>query len=311
MTSETPRAKIRTMATPNLDDFAQFAAVAAAGGFRAAAQTKNLSASSLSEAVRRLESDLGVRLLNRTTRSVTPTEAGQRLLDRLTPALEELARAADDLVTESGQVSGTLRLNVPGIVAWHILPPIAAQFLVAHPGIRMEVTTQDELVDILAAGFDAGIRYEERIDRDMIAVPIGPRRQRFACVAAPAYLDRHGTPRHPQDLAGHQRLGHRFASGRLAAWDFERGGRRYRIAPDGPLIATSMQMEIAAAVAGLGIVAGFEEFFTAELARGMLVEVLSDWMEPFSGPSLYYHSRRLMPAPLRAFIDFIRTDNAS
>jgi DNA-binding transcriptional LysR family regulator len=295
------------MATPNLDDFAHFAAVAAAGGFRPAAQARNLSASSLSEAVRRLESDLGVRLLNRTTRSVTPTDAGQRLLDRLTPALAELAHATDDLVTETGRVSGTLRLNVPGIVAWHVLPPIAARFLVAHPGIRLEVTAQDELVDVLAAGFDAGIRYEERIDRDMIAVPIGPRRQRFACVAAPAYLDRHGTPRHPRDLAGHQRLGHRFASGRVAVWDFERGNRRYRIAPDGPLIATSMQMEIAAAVAGLGLAAGFEEFFAAELAQGSLVEVLADWMEPFPGPSLYYHSRRLMPAPLRAFIDFIRT----
>jgi DNA-binding transcriptional LysR family regulator len=241
------------MATPNLDDFAQFAMVAEAGGFRAAAQARNLSASSLSEAVRRLEGDLGVRLLNRTTRSVTPTEAGRRLLDRLAPALAELAHAADDLVAESGRASGTLRLNVPGVVAWHVLPPIAARFLVAHPGIRMEVVAQDELVDVLAAGFDAGIRYEERIDRDMIAVPIGPRRQRFACVAAPAYLDRHGTPRHPRDLAGHQRLGHRFANGRLAAWDFERGNRRYRIAPDGPLIATSMQMEIAAAVAGRGI----------------------------------------------------------
>lgn len=295
------------MTSPNLDDFAQFAAVAEAGGFRAAAQARNLSASSLSEAVRRLEGDLGVRLLNRTTRSVTPTEAGRRLLDRLTPVLAELAHAADDLAADSGRVSGTLRLNVPSIVAWHILPPITAQFLTACPGIRMEVIAQDELVDVLAAGFDAGIRYEERIDRDMIAVSIGPRQQRFACVAAPAYLDRHGTPRHPRDLAGHQRLGHRFASGRLAAWDFERGGRRYRIAPDGPLIATSMQMEIAAAVAGLGIAAGFEEFFAAELARGTLVEILSDWMEPFPGPSLYYHSRRLMPAPLRAFIDFIRT----
>jgi len=296
------------MAAPNLDDFAQFAAVAAAGGFRAAAQARNLSASSLSEAVRRLESDLGVRLLNRTTRSVTPTEAGQRLLDRLAPALEELTHAADDLVADSGQVSGRLRLNVPGIVAWHILPPIAARFLAAHPGIRMEVTAQDELVDVLAAGFDAGIRYEESIDRDMIAVPIGPRQQRFACVAAPAYLDRHGTPRHPRDLVGHQRLGHRFASGRLAMWDFERGSRRYRIAPDGPLIATSVQMKVAAAVAGLGIAAGFEEFFATELARGTLVEILSDWMEPFPGPSLYYHSRRLMPAPLRAFIDFVRAD---
>jgi DNA-binding transcriptional LysR family regulator len=298
------------MAAPNLDDFAQFAAVAEAGGFRAAAQARNLSASSLSEAVRRLESDLGVRLLNRTTRSVTPTEAGRRLLDRLTPALAELAHAADDLTAESGRTSGTLRLNVPGIVARHVLPPIAARFLLAHPGVRLEVTGQDDFVDILAAGFDAGIRYEESIDRDMIAVPIGPRRQRFVCVAAPAYLERHGTPRHPRDLAAHHRIGHRFASGRMIVWDFERGGRRYRLAPEGPLVSNSIEMATAAAIAGLGIATGFHEFFAAELARGTLVEILSDWMEPFPGPSLYYHSRRLMPAPLRAFIDFIRTDDA-
>ncbi|WP_066589768.1 LysR family transcriptional regulator [Sphingomonas pruni] len=299
------------MASPNLDDFAQFAAVAEAGGFRAAAQARNLSASSLSEAVRRLEGDLGVRLLNRTTRSVTPTEAGRRLLDRLTPALAELAHAADELAAESGRTTGTLRLNVPGIVARHVLPPIAARFLAAHPGVRLEISAQDDFVDILAAGFDAGIRYEESIDRDMIAVPIGPRRQRFVCVAAPAYLERHGTPRHPRDLSAHQRIGHRFASGRMIVWDFERGGRRYRLAPEGPLVSNSIEMATAAAVAGLGIATGFHEFFAAELARGSLVEILADWMEPFPGPSLYYHSRRLMPAPLRAFIDFIRTDDAS
>lgn len=299
------------MASPNLDDFAQFAAVAEAGGFRAAAQARNLSASSLSEAVRRLEGDLGVRLLNRTTRSVTPTEAGRRLLDRLTPALAELAHAADELAAESGRTTGTLRLNVPGIVARHVLPPIAARFLAAHPGVRLEISAQDDFVDILAAGFDAGIRYEESIDRDMIAIPIGPRRQRFVCVAAPAYLERHGTPRHPRDLSAHQRIGHRFASGRMIVWDFERGGRRYRLAPEGPLVSNSIEMATAAAVAGLGIATGFHEFFAAELARGSLVEILADWMEPFPGPSLYYHSRRLMPAPLRAFIDFIRTDDAS
>jgi DNA-binding transcriptional LysR family regulator len=296
------------MATPNLDDFAQFAAVAAAGGFRAAAQANNLSASSLSEAVRRLEGDLGIRLLNRTTRSVTPTEAGQRLLERLAPALAELAHAADDLVADTGQVTGTLWLNVPGIVAWFILPPIAVRFLAAHPGVRLEVTAQDEFVDILAAGFDAGIRYVESIDRDMIAVPIGPRRQRFTCVAAPAYLERHGTPQHPRDLARHQRIGHRFSSGRLIVWDFERGDQRFRIAPEGPLVANALQMERAAVLAGLGIATGFEEFFADDLARGTLVEILRDWMEDFPGPSLYYHSRRLMPAPLRAFIDFVRAD---
>jgi DNA-binding transcriptional LysR family regulator len=296
------------MPSPNLDDFAQFAAVAAAGGFRAAAQAKNLSASSLSEAVRRLESDLNVRLLNRTTRSVTPTEAGQRLLDRLTPALAELEHAADDLIAEADRPTGTLRLNVPVVVAKYVLPPIAARFLAAHPGVRLEVDAQDAFVDVLAAGFDAGIRYEESVDRDMIAIPIGPRRQRFVCVASPAFLARHGVPDHPRDLAGLPRIGHRFASGRLIVWEFERSGQRFRLAPEGPLIANTLEMELAAVVAGLGAAVGFAEFFAAELARGELVEILDDWQEDFPGPLLYYHSRRLMPAPLRAFIDFARAE---
>ncbi len=298
------------MPNPNLDDFAHFAAVAAAGGFRAAAQAKHLSASSLSEAVRRLESDLNVRLLNRTTRSVTPTEAGRRLLERLAPALAELAHAADDLIAESDRPTGTLRLNVPVVVARYILPPIAARFLAAHPGVRLEVDAEDSFVDVLAAGFDAGIRYEESVDRDMIAIPIGPRRQRFVCVAAPAFLARHGTPTHPRDLAGLARIGHCFPGGRLIVWEFERGRQRVRIAPEGPLIANALEMELAAVVAGLGVAVGFAEFYAGELASGALVEILADWQEDFSGPLLYYHSRRLMPAPLRAFIDFVRADRA-
>jgi len=298
------------MTTPSLDDIALFAAVAEAGGFRTAAQKRGLSASSLSDAMRRLEADLGVRLLNRTTRSVTPTDAGRRLLERLRPALSEIDDAVDGAAADADQPSGTLRLNVPTIVARYILPSIAARFLAAHPGIRLEVTAQDSFVDILAAGFDAGIRYEESIARDMIAVPIGPARQCFAVGAAPAYLERHGTPRHPRDLADHARIGHRFTNGSLAIWDFERGGRRFRIAPDGPLIASSVEMSLAAAEAGLGLIAIFEEVLADSFAKGTLVRVLQDWTEDFSGPSLYYASRRLMPAPLRAFVDFVKAIRA-
>ena len=296
------------MALPSLDDVALFALVAEAGGFRTAAQRRGLSASSLSDAIRRLEADLGVRLLNRTTRSVTPTEAGRRLLARLRPALAEIGDALDGAGAEADQPTGTLRLNVPTIVARHILPPIAARFLAVHPGIRLEVTAQDSFVDILAAGFDAGIRYEESIARDMIAIPIGPARQRFAVAASPAYLTRNGTPRHPRDLADHARIGHRFAGGSLAIWDLERGGRRFRIAPDGPLIASSIEMELAAAEAGLGLIATFEDVLAGAFAKGTLVRVLEDWTEDFPGPSLYYPSRRLMPAPLRAFVDFVKAD---
>ena len=182
------------MASPDLADLDAFAAVARARGFRGAAARRGVSASSLSEAVRRLEARLGVRLLNRSTRSVTPTEAGARLLERLGPALAEVAAALDSVGGTDGSASGTLRLNVPTIVARHVLPPLVGPFLLAHPGIRLEVSADDSFVDVLAAGCDAGIRYEERVERDMIAVPIGPRRQRFVTAAAPAYLAARGAP---------------------------------------------------------------------------------------------------------------------
>jgi DNA-binding transcriptional LysR family regulator len=296
---------------PNLDDIRLFAAVAEAGGFRTAAAARNISASSLSDAVRRLEGDLGVRLLNRTTRSVTPTEAGQRLLDRLRPALAEIADAVDGLAVRDGQPSGTLRLNVPSIVARYILPPIIARFLAAHPGIRMEITAEDSFLDVLAHGFDAGIRYEESIAKDMIAIPIGPKRQRFAVAGSPAYLAARGVPKHPRDLAGHDRIGHRFANGHIAVWDFERGGKRFRLAPEGPLIASNHEIELAAAIAGLGLIASFAEVIQPEIDSGALVLVLADWHEDFPGPSLYYHSRRHMPEPLRAFIDFVKAEGTT
>ena len=176
------------MSSPDLSDLDAFVAVARARSFRGAAGLRGVSASSLSDALRRLEARLGVRLLNRTTRSVTPTEAGERLLERLGPALGEIAGALDAVNSFRDSPTGTLRLNVPSIVARHILPPIACRFLLAHPGITLEVTAEDSFVDVLAGGFDAGIRYEERIERDMIAVPIGPRRQRFVVAAAPSYL---------------------------------------------------------------------------------------------------------------------------
>src|SRR5579859_4890740 len=178
------------MAEIDLSDLDAFAAVARARSFRGAASLRGVAASSLSEAVRRLEARLGMRLLNRTTRSVTPTEAGQRLLERLTPALGEVAAAVDAVNDFRETPSGTLRLNVPTIVAYAILPDIAGRFLAAHPGITLEVTAQDDFIDVLAAGYDAGIRYGERLERDMIAVPIGPRTQRFVVAAAPAYLPR-------------------------------------------------------------------------------------------------------------------------
>jgi len=296
------------MSEPDLSDLSAFVAVARARGFRQAAVVRGVSASSLSEAIRRLEGRLGVRLLNRTTRSVTPTEAGQRLFDRLRPAFGEITSALDALNSFRDSPTGKLRLNVPSIAAREILPALLPRFLAAHPGITLEVTTNDTFIDVLAAGFDAGIRYDERIERDMIAVPIGPRRQHFMAAAAPAYLAGRGEPKHPRDLLKHACIGHRFDSGALAAWEFERRGEVIRITPDGPLIASVIELERSAAVAGLGVIYTFEEFLRPAIQSGTLVPVLQDWWQSFSGPFLYYPSRTHMPGPLRALVDFLRDE---
>jgi DNA-binding transcriptional LysR family regulator len=295
------------MTEPDLADLNAFAAVARYRSFRGAATVRGASASTLSEAVRRLETRLGVRLLNRTTRSVTPTEAGVRLLERLVPALREVAAAVDAVNGFRDTLTGTLRLNVPTAVARLILAPIVEGFLKANPGITIEITTEDSFIDVLAAGFDAGIRYEERLEQDMIAVPIGPRLQRYAAAAAPGYLAAHGRPDHPKDLLGHSCIRHRFASGVTIAWEFERNGEIVRISPPGPLVATTIDLEISAAVAGLGVIKCFEGYLAPALATGALVPVLEDWWQSFSGPFLYYAGRRHIPAPLRAFIDFIKS----
>ena len=294
------------MTEPDLADLDAFTAVARHRSFRGAATVRGTSASTLSEAVRRLETRLGVRLLNRTTRSVTPTEAGARLLERLVPALSEVAAAVDAVNGFRDSLTGTLRLNVPTAVARLILPAIVEGFLKANPGITIEITTEDSFIDVLAAGFDAGIRYDERLEQDMIAVPIGPRIQRYAAAAAPAYLAAHGRPDHPKDLLGHACIRHRFASGVTIAWEFERNGEIVRITPPGPLVATTIDLEISAAVAGLGVIKCFEGYLAPALASGALVPVLEDWWQSFSGPFLYYAGRRHIPAPLRAFIDFIK-----
>ena len=294
------------MNDPDLSDLSAFVAITKVRSFRAAARLRGVSASALSEAIRRLEARLGVRLLNRTTRSVTVTEAGQRLLERLAPALGEIAGALDAINSFRDSPTGTLRLNVPTIVAMHVLPPIVARFLAAHPGITLEVVSNDTFIDVLAEGFDAGIRYDERLERDMIAVPIGPRTQHFVAAGAPAYFAAHGWPEHPRDLLEHACIGHRFASGVLAAWRFERGGEQVRFTPNGPLVASVTELEVGAATAGLGMIYTFEEFLRPAIQSGALVPVLHEWWEHFSGPFLYYQSRTHMPAPLRAFIDFIK-----
>lgn len=296
----------------DLGDLNAFLAVARAGGFRDGARASGLSASGLSEAVRRLETQLGVRLLHRTTRSVVPTEAGARLLDRLGPALGEVQAALDVVNGFRDRPAGTLRLNVPMSAARLVLPAIVPRFLAAYPEIRLEVMADESFVDVLAAGCDAGIRYDERLEQDMIAVPIGPRVQRFATAAASAYLDRHGRPQHPRDLLQHACLRGRFASGNMPPWEFERDGEVVRVDPTGPLLVSlggAADLAVEAAIAGTGIVSLFEDWLRPHFASDALEPVLEPWWQSFSGPFLYYSGRRLVPAPLRAFIDFIKGEH--
>ncbi|ESY36921.1 LysR family transcriptional regulator [Mesorhizobium sp. LNJC384A00] len=293
----------------DLGDLNAFVTVARAGGFREGARAGGGSASGLSEAVRRLETQLGVRLFNRTTRSVVPTDAGLSLLGRLGPALSEVEAALDVVNGFRDRPAGSLRLNVPVSAARLILPDIVPGFLAAYPGIRLEVIADENFVDVLAAGCDAGIRYDERLEQDMIAVPIGPRVQRFATGASPAYLERHGRPQHPSDLLGHACLRGRFASGAMLPWEFERDGEVVRVDTTGPLIVRiggASDLAVHAAIAGSGIVALFEGWLRPHFESGALDPVLEPWWQSFPGPFLYYPGRRLVPAPLRAFIDYIK-----
>jgi DNA-binding transcriptional LysR family regulator len=292
-----------------ISDLAAFISVAQDGGFRGAARKSGVSASGLSAAIRRLESKLGVRLLNRTTRSVAPTEAGTRLIERLAPLLTEMHKALDVLNAFRDRPTGTLRLNVPAGVAHTVLPAILAPFLRTYPDIRVEVVVEDGFVDILAVGCDAGIRYDERLEKDMIAIPIGPRVQRFATAAAPSYLDTRGRPQHPRDLLSHACFRGQFGGGATPTWEFERAGEIVRVEPTGPLVVrpgAASGLSVSMAVAGLGIVHLWEAMLRPHIDSGALEPVLEPWWQRFSGPFLYYAGRRHVPAPLRAFIDFVR-----
>ncbi len=293
----------------DLADLNAFVAVARAKGFREAARASGVSASALSEAVRRLEAQLGVRLLNRTTRSVVPTQAGDSLLQRLGPALREVETALDAVNTFRDRPAGVLRLNVPVSASQLVLPRIVPRFLATYPDIKLEVIAQEDFIDVIAAGCDAGIRYDERLQGDMIAVPIGPRKQRFAAAASPDYLSRHSRPEHPRDLLHHACIRGRFPSGAVPAWEFECAGETISVEPDGPLLVGlggATELAVDAAIAGTGIVYLFEDWLRPALDRGALEPVLERWWPSFPGPFLYYPGRRLVPAPLRAFVDFIK-----
>jgi len=288
------------------DDLTVFLAVCDTGGFRTAAKRLGLSPSTVSDKIALLEKRLQAPLLNRTTRSVVPTEAGRALADRLSPLFRETRAALQEAMSSQDEVRGLLKLNVTGAVMVDILPPLIDRFLQRHPAVRLEIMVDDQLVDITAAGCDAGIRYGEHLAQDMIAVPIGPRQQRVVLAAAPSYLSRRGTPDHPRDLIAHDCIRLRFSSGALVVWEFEKGEEALTVDPPGRIIlgVDAAQAAITLACAGHGIIGTFENWLQPHLDSGALTPVLLDWSAPFDGPQLYFSSR-FMPRPLRAFIDLI------
>lgn len=290
-------------------ELAAFASVARLRSFRRAGDALGVSASALSHAVRGLESRLGVRLLNRSTRSVMPTEAGARLLDRLSPAFEHIEQALDELNAFRDTPRGQLRLNVPRIAMPIVMMPLLPGFMVRYPEVAVEVVADDTLADIVADGFDAGLRFGEQLDVDMVATPIGPP-VGFVAVAAPDYLADREWPRTPADLLRHRCVRQRFPRGTLYAWPFERRGERLSVQPsEGPVFNEDASL-VAAAMAGLGVAYVADALVAPHLAEGRLVPLLTDWMPPPERFYLYTPSRRQMPTPLRAFIDFARAQAA-
>lgn len=289
----------------SLNDLHVFTTVARLRSFRQAARELDVSPSALSHTLRGLEARLGVRLLNRTTRSVAPTEAGQRLLDRLAPALQEIGGALEEINAFRDSPVGTLRINAIRAAAEYVLLPLAARYLAENPGMRLEIVADNRMVDIVAEGFDAGVRFGERLAQDMVAVPLGPA-QRFVVVASPAYLAAHGRPEHPFDLARQRCIRLRMANGALYRWEFAKDGEKLDIETDGPLDLGDMSLLTRAAEDGVGLAYVYEQAAAPAIAAGRLLTVLDDWRPAEPGFFLYYPSRRLVPAGLRAFIDLVR-----
>ncbi|MBZ9893719.1 LysR family transcriptional regulator [Mesorhizobium sp. BR1-1-6] len=289
----------------HLSQLAVLATVAQCGSFRGAARELAIAPSAVSHAVSSLEARLGVRLLARSTRSVAPTEEGARLLERLRPALSEIDLALETAVEARDRPAGNLRLSVPRTAAHLVLTPRLGAFAAAYPDIVLEIVIEDRFTDVVEGGFDAGMRLGESLQRDMIALRIGPD-IRGAVVGSPSYFDTMPRPRHPRDLSDHRCIRFRFSSGILYRWEFARDGEEIEIAAQGPLILDEDHLIAQAAVDGAGLAFVFEDYVREPLRDGRLVRVLEDWCPSFEGFFVYYPSRRQMRPALRAFIDFFR-----
>lgn len=284
------------MRREELGNLAMFLAVAEERSFTRAAAKLGISQSALSHSMRRLEAKLGLRLLTRTTRSVAPTEAGERLIETLRPALNDIDDKLASLTELRERPAGTVRITSSMHAARAVLWPVIDRLAAENPDVNVEISIESGLVDIVADRFDAGVRLGERLDQDMIAIPIGPR-LRMAAFASPAYLAERGTPRTPYDLARHSCISLRMTtSGGLYAWEFEQGGKELRVKVEGQFVFNDPDLIVAAALAGHGIAFAIEDHVARHFADGTLVRVLEDWCEPFDGYYLYYPSRR-QPSP--------------
>jgi DNA-binding transcriptional LysR family regulator len=292
-----------------LSDFnalAVFAIVAEEQSFRAAADRMGVTRSAVSQTIRKLEEVLGIALVNRTTRSVRLTEAGERLYIEVAPALADMRAAIEAAANLRGRPRGRLTLAVSSIAESFLSGPLLASFIEKNPDVKIHVTVTDEEFDIVAAGYDAGVRLGEVIAQDMIAVPVSGEQRQLA-VASPAYLDRFGVPRHPRELAGRRCIGWQKAPGVAPyRWEFEEDGREFSVAVADTVTTTDMALMVKLATAGAGISFGMEESFLPAIARGELVPVLEDFCPYFAGFYLYYPSRRNMAPKLRALVDHLR-----
>lgn len=283
-----------------------FAAVARHGSYRAAARQLNMSPSALSHAISALERRLGMQLLSRTTRSVSPTPEGRALLDGLDPALATIEGAIDAARGLSQHVAGSLRIAAPRTVSTFLMLPLILAFEARYPHVAVELHADDALQDIVAGAFDLGVRFGETLAQDMVAVAIGPA-TRVLLVASPGYEERHGLPADPDELPRHRCLARRFPSGRLFAWTFAREGEQRTYTPGPALTFNDDLLLRQAALAGAGIASAFEETVRDDIDAGRLVEVLADWATPPEHCYLYWPRSPVMRGAMRAFIDFARS----
>ncbi|MBB1249325.1 LysR family transcriptional regulator [Rhizobium sp. G21] len=289
-----------------LSQLAVLAAVAEGGGFRRAARELGVAPSAVSHAVSALEESLGVRLLARTTRSVAPTEEGRRLLESLKPALGEIGAALDALADSRDRPAGPLRITMPRLACEHLVAPRLGDFIALYPEIELEIVARDQFEDIVAQGFDAGLRLGEHLEADMIAVRAKPALWRASVVAAPSYFEDRPLPGHPRDLLDHRCIRRRFSSGSIYRWEFEKDGKALAADISGPLILPEDRLILVACLAGAGLAQLFDARVDDYVTEGRLIRVLEDWCPPFDGFYIYYPSRRQMRPALRAFVDFFK-----